>query len=366
MEADRSQVLGYRVAAHNLDRRRRRVDDLALLTIGVQDTPRGSARVALAARLARAPEPADAHTLVWSLRGAPHFYRPGDLTKLAAQLYPVSDDDAFTRLFDVSPALKRRRWSGLEAFAAAVDAMRSVVTKPTAKGDASAAMTTALPREFSVDCRVCKARHVREQTFRLAALPAGLELEPGTSPPVLRPRARRGRTVQRAAGAAELVDAYLRLNGPAGPAELAWFLQTSPKIARALMPEDLVEVRVEGREVWLPADRVAALRKSRPAAGVRLLPQSDPLIRVGDRELLVPDRAHRETLYRTIGSPGTLLLDGEPAGTWRPRTKGAHLEIAVTPFGRLPKARRAEVEVEAERVAAAREAAEVAVSYGSS
>jgi len=361
ISVDRSQVLAYRVKAHGLDRRGRRVDDLALLDLGVQDTPSGSAYLALSARLERAPEPSDSYALIWSLRGAPHYHRGTDLKRLAAQLYPVSDVDAFKRLFDVSPGLKKRGWTGLDAFATAVETMRSVVTKPMSKGEASAAVTSELPREFSVDCRVCKARHVREQTFRLSTLPAGLELEPGTSPPVLRPRKRRGTVTKRAAGAADLVDTYLRLNGPAGPDEVAWFFQTSTSIARAIMPDDLAEIDVDGRTAWLPEDRVRALRNAKAIRGVRLLPQSDGFTRVADRELMVPRKDDRDALYRTLGSPGGALVDGEIVGTWRAKTDRHRLAITVTPFRRMPKARRADLDGEAARVASARGFDDVAV-----
>lgn len=366
MAVSRAQALAYRVAAHGLDRRRRRVDDVPLLDIGVQDTPPGAARLALVARLVHAPDPADSHTLVWSLRGAPHYHRSADLKQLAGRLYPVSDADAFKRLFDVSLALKKRGWNGLDAVAAAVDAMRSVVTKPTPKGEASAAVTSTLPREFSVDCRVCKARHVREQTFRLAALPAGLELQPGTSPPVLQPRPRRGAVTTNASATAALIESYLRLNGPAGASEVAWFLQTSTPVARSLMPNGLAEVEVDGRSAWLPADRLTALRKAAPTGGVRLLPQSDGFLRVHDREVLVPEKRHRDTVYRVLGSPGGVLVDGELAGTWRAKAKGKELEMTVTPFGRLPKARRGNLEDEAARVAAARTLDDVVVVFAGS
>ena len=39
------------------------------------------------------------------------------------------------------------------------------------------------------------------------------------------------------------------------------------------------------------------------------------------------------------------------AGIWRHERKGKRLEVEVEPFRRLPKARRAEVEAEAERLA---------------
>lgn len=46
-DVDRAQVLAYRVAAHELDRVIGRLGELAMLDLGVQDTPYGSTRLAL-------------------------------------------------------------------------------------------------------------------------------------------------------------------------------------------------------------------------------------------------------------------------------------------------------------------------------
>ena len=64
--------------------------------------------------------------------------------------------------------------------------MREIVTTPTAKGDLSRELSARLDAPYLRFCRVCDATHTYEQPFRLSLLRAGLELEPGTSPPVLR------------------------------------------------------------------------------------------------------------------------------------------------------------------------------------
>ena len=63
--------------------------------------------------------------------------------------------------------------------------MRKIVTKPTTKGEISRRLSDELGAPYVRYCRVCKATHSYEQPFRLAALQAGLVLQPGTSPPVL-------------------------------------------------------------------------------------------------------------------------------------------------------------------------------------
>ncbi|WP_245719088.1 DNA glycosylase AlkZ-like family protein [Micromonospora rhizosphaerae] len=98
-EVTRERVLGHRVAAHQLDRPGLRPADLDVLDLGVQDTPYGSARLALAARVpAAAGLDDDRLELVWSIRGAPHLHRRAELPALAAALWPLSDADAARRL----------------------------------------------------------------------------------------------------------------------------------------------------------------------------------------------------------------------------------------------------------------------------
>ena len=60
--------------------------------------------------------------------------------------------------------------------------MREIVTGPMVKGEMSTRLTAVLDEPYLRDCVPCGATHVHEQSFRLAALRAGLEPEPGSSP----------------------------------------------------------------------------------------------------------------------------------------------------------------------------------------
>ena len=62
---------------------------------------------------------------------------------------------------------------------------------------------------------------------------------------------------------------------------------------------------------------------------VRLLGPYDLLVQGKDRDLLVPEAAHRKQLWPALGRPGPLLADGEIVGCWRPRAKGAKLDLEV-------------------------------------
>ena len=90
---DREQVLAYRAAAQGLDRSARSLSKLAVLDIGFQDSPAGSAAVALAARLPEAPSNEaligdESLAFAWTIRGAPHMHRRADITKLVRRCGP--------------------------------------------------------------------------------------------------------------------------------------------------------------------------------------------------------------------------------------------------------------------------------------
>jgi hypothetical protein len=360
LDVDRKQVIAYRVAAHELDRSVRDPLALAVLDLGVQDTPAGSARLALAART-ESPAPGDDTAMVWSVRGAPHLHRRADLPRLAAALWPLSDADATARL-PYTP-IKEGARLGLAAFTAAAQAMHEVVRAPMAKGDVSTAVSARVPASLTYWCEPCGAQHISGGLFQQVGLPAGVQVLPTGPGTTLAPLDGWPGVPTEAAGTPAVVAAYLRLLGPATRAEVAKFLGTSPTHAQRAWPDDLVEVRVAGRTGWLPADRVAALRSAPPPRLVRLLPGSDPLLQARDRDLLVPDKDRRAKLWPAIGKPGAILDDGEIAGTWRARMAGkSTLDVTVTPFEPLDARLRAEMETEAGRLAVARGARDARLS----
>lgn len=363
----RSQVLAHRVRTHGLDRTAATADDLLLVDLGVLDTGPVGAAGTLVARLGDAGlQRPDDWVRVWSVRGAPHWHRSSDLLPLARALWPADAADAGARLLGVGTTLKKAGLDPLEELRTAAAALREVVVKPTAKGDASAAVTRSLPPEHSYDCRICKATHVHDHLMRMAALPAGLRLEPDTSPPVLARIPRWPGVPKAQAGAADVVDAYLRLHGPATPAAVAAYLQTSQRALTASWPDDLAEVRVDGTAMWLPEDDLPALLEAPAPELVRLLPSCDPWILARDRDLVLPETARHKAMWPVIGPPGAVLVDGEVVGTWRTKAAAKHLGVEVAPFGRLTKATLAAIDDEAALVARARGADEARVRVASS
>ena len=371
-EVPRSQVLAYRVAAQQLDRPGDvEVTDLAVLDLGLQDSPAGTAVQSIAARTpdgtagAGPDDLADGRRWVtaWAVRGAPHLLRTGDVRAMALATWPADATDAAARLAGYGTGLRKRGDDALDALRTAAEGMARVVDGEMTKGEASTAVTKALPDVCNEPCRGCGVVHISDQLMRLAGLPGGVALVPGASPATLRPLAGWAGVPDRQEGAGALVDAYLRLHGPATPKEVAGHLQTTQGAVKAAWPDGLAEVSIDGARAWLPEDRLDALLDAPPPDLVRLLPRSDPWLMARDRERLVPDTADRKAMWPVIGFPGAVLVDGEVAGTWRTKASGRRLAFTVAAFAPIPKRRRPAIEEEADRVARLRGAQEASVTY---
>jgi len=385
VEVDRAQVLAYRIAAQGLDHASgsARVGQLAVLDLGVQDSSAGSVKLALAARLPDLPpddlaagdDVDDGLSLAWTHRGAPHLHRTADLPSMAAANWPRNDADAAARLGWQRARLAEAGVAGRDAFDESAAAVHDVVAEQMldgnggytamTKGAVSTAVTAKVSPGLSPYCRPCGCHHISEQLLRLTALPGGVRLAPVPAPLLLAPLPDWPWPPAEPAGTDTLISTYLRLLGPATPADAAGFLGTSRGELTASWPEGVVEVRVDGRKTWLPVDSADALRDAEPSRVVRLLPPSDPLLQGRDRDLLVPDRAHQKALWRALQSPGALLVNGEITGTWRAKLAGKRrLDLEVRPFSSLAPADRAKIDEQAQRVAAVRGVAEAGVRYG--
>lgn len=346
----RAQVLTFRTRVQQLDRDVGDLAHTAVLDIGVQDTGADGARWALAVRSVDASALSeDELVLAWTLRGAPHAYRRSDLPHVAAAVEPYSDADAGKRIFDASKPLKEAGIGNLEALDAIAQTMRSLVTRPMVKGEVSSRLTPLMDEPYRRFCRPCNTIHLYEQPFRLAALRAGLELEPGTSPPVLRPIAGFERA-DRVPPRFDVIRAYLRLLGPATSKDVAAYIDAPAKDVKARWPSDAVEVDVEGERRWVLAGDEPLLQAS-PVRVVRLLAPFDLFLQARDRRLLVADSDRAKALWPTLGRPGAVLIDGDIAGTWRARKAGSGVRVTVEPWTNVTVAVGRKIRDQARRLA---------------
>ena len=360
----RSEVMAHRIHAQQLDRAEaeRALTDADIFDFGVQDTGRDGASWALANRgvpvsgaeeLERSPDVA----LAWTLRSSPHYYRRTELWDVMVATSPFSDADAAKRVVGADKPLKAAGIPARQGLAEVAGKMRTVVTKPMVKGEVSTRLTPLLDEPYRRDCRACNAVHAWESSFRLSALYAGLELEPGTSPPVLRrisgwPRRTPGPADDPLAAPEQLqpIRNYLRFLGPATPRDVAAFLDAPVAEIKKHWPADAVAVDVEGEERWW-LEHTA----TEPDPGlVRLLSGFDLLLQGRDRELIVPDTSRHKALWPVLGRPGALLVGTEIVGTWRPKTSGSKLTLRLELWTTISKAVRGRLDAEAERLAAHR------------
>lgn len=349
----RKQVLGHRLRAQQLDRVTTAVAEAAVLDIGAQDSGPDGARWALSIRGVDVGGLADSElATAWTVRGAPHVYRRSDLAAVAAAVEPYTDGDAGKRIYDASKPLKAAGIGNIEALDTVAAAMRSVVVEPMVKGDVSSRVAVMVEPAYLRSCRPCDAIHLYEMPFRLAALRAGLELQAGTSPPVLQ----RIEGFERSAVAPErfdLVRCYLHLLGPATPRQVATYLDAPVADVKARWPGDALEVSVEGETRWVLGVDETELAAGPPKA-VRLLGPFDLFLQARDRALLVGDPARAKALWPVLGRPGAILVDGEVAGMWRPRKAGGKLRVQVEVWVRSTAALRDRIGEQAQHLAAHR------------
>jgi Winged helix DNA-binding domain len=363
VRVDRARVMAYRVGALGLaERGKNRPGDLAVLDLGVQEYTPDSMQVALAARTS-AELSDDRLIMVWAARGAPHLHRRRDLKSLMAALWPVSDADAAARI--KSGQISGAGKLGVAAFTVTADAFRDVVTKSMPRGEVSTQVSARVPKELTYECRSCKARHIAGNVWQHSGLAGAIEVEARGKDATLGPIKSLPGPPAENVGVGGLISTYLRLLGPATPIEVAKYFGSATAEMKNVWPDDLAEVSVDGRKAWLPSAAVADLTSAEAVPGVRLLPPMDALLQARDRDLLVPDKKQQKEIWRILGNPGVLLLDGDIAGVWRAKMSGKkRVDLTVTPFGSLSAKSRKAIDAEAAEVARARGTDTATVSFG--
>lgn len=346
----RRQALAFRLARHHLTERLGPRGAQAAAVVGLQDTPPGTAALALAARADVAPEALDELVLVPSVRGAPLAVATEDLPVFTAGLEPPDEEAAKTLVGNAWKALDGV--TAMEALDRVSDAVHeSLRDGPRPRDDFHQALRERLPSELLWWCEGCGSHHVHPSLWRATGIRGVLAIvgREGRSavfglPPKVHPLKDPG---------AELAHRFLRVYGPARPKLLADWAGLARSHADALWERagQLVRVDLDGTRAWALAEDEPALSDDPRAEGVRLLPNLDPLNAARDRELLAPDPTMRKRIWRAIGGPGTVLISGEIAALWRPTKEGRKLLVTVEPLRRLTTSAKVELAAEAERIA---------------
>lgn len=160
----------------------------------------------------------------------------------------------------------------------------------------------------------------------------------------------------------EICRRYLRSYGPARPVDFQeWFGGRAFKSADAralfdLLGGELEEIDVESHRAYVLAGDTAF---PSPQPSLRLLPEYDVYVMgFRERDHLVPSpvrdqvAAHGRGRYEGPAGVRFVLVDGVAAGLWERKKRGKRVELRVAPARRLTKARRGELDSEAERIGA--------------
>jgi hypothetical protein len=368
-DLDRYRIVAFRVASHNLaERLGPRSLVKAAAACGIQETPLGSAALALCARVdGLTPSALDEALLrertlihLWSLRGAPYLIPSRDLDVFTAGALPFDRGSFDIFLGGWARAIEEAGLEPFELCSTMATATRALLDGRTRDVNELRDALLRSARSLSRIKRPKEARHdMPEPLYRaiglagaacivggrgadavLARLDQWLEKEaPRPDPPAAR---------------AELVRRFLHCYGPSTPQRFAEWTARSPRDAKAafeLVAGELVDVRVAEGRGWLLSSDLKAIESPPRPSGVRFLPVQDPFLQQRDRTVLLEDEGSRRRLWRPVRGPGAVLVDGEIVGAWQARKAGFRLQVSVEPFRRLPVRVRAEVEREAERLA---------------
>jgi uncharacterized protein YcaQ len=154
----------------------------------------------------------------------------------------------------------------------------------------------------------------------------------------------------------DLLRGYLRAYGPATLTDFShWSGMPAAEVRplRAMLGEELAEIKVENQSSLLLRDDVPALHAAHEGKNsVRLLPHFDPYLLAHREKDHLLGAEHYKRVYRNQGwiSP-VLLVDGRIAGTWSYKLQGKKVQVTVQPFSKLSRAIRTAIAQEADMLA---------------
>ena len=370
---DRHQILAFRLSRHHLAERLPAGSMIqAVAAAGVQETPRQTASLALHARVAdvslagidQALRQDKTLLAIWSLRGAPYLVPTQDAAVFTTGAMPTGEESWRTFFGGWATSLDVPLASLVEH---AAKVAREVLDGQQLEVEAFRQQLARRMEEIRDRDRPAGAHaDLPEPLFR-AMGQLGIACLADTRRMTDAVLARKDQWLGEPAGIvdqdiaqAELLRRYLRCYGPASHQSFAEWTLRSLSDVRAifgLIEPELVQVNAKRRPVeWLLAADVEALASPPEPAGVRLIPAQDPFLQQRDRDRLLPDRDLRRRLWRPVGAPGLVLVDGEAEGVWTSQRRGKSIQFTVQPFDRITAAERDAIAAEADTLAPLREA----------
>lgn len=382
MQVDRHQVVAFRLARHQLTERLKQGGLRTAAGTAPQNTPPGSAPLALRARADISGAQVDQAITsersllqVWSLRGAPCIVPTEELPLFTTGLLP--DDEASWRavLLGFLPVIDQLGRTATEVMELVIDATHDALDGVVlTKRELGTALGRRMPEGFAPWFEPDTFSAFSAILTRAASLTGTVTITPrtGAEASFVRTDEWLGRSVpnqSRSAARAALVRRYLQLYGPSTVEDFAAWAGVAEQFARrawAAVDDSLAEVDFAGRRCVVLEQDAEALTSAAPPHGLRLLPPHEPYLQQRDRTIAVPDTGLHKRIWKHTGNPGVVLRDGEVAALWRQHKKGRKLLVAIEPVTTLSPRDRTLIEAEAEPLAEFRGCAITEVGYDES
>jgi hypothetical protein len=389
----KEDVIAFRLAAHHLTER---LSEDGLLVAagrcGIQNSPPGSALLALHARARDMRQELMDHLVAeeksllqtWSMRGAPFFCPTADAPVFTTGVLPPTEEAMRHFVLGVEQSVDRLGMSLTEAVELTGHNMGEMLAGRRLPIDElgrelAARIARDLPKgqrdvweeegPYAADQPVGEA--VVHFCIRILTLRQVVCFAPrvGNKAPFVLVDEWLGHAIPRVdpdVARGELLRRYLHCYGPSTRADFAAWVgvrvgDTNPWWSP--IRDELTQVEFGGTSWILTAD-LDALQSALIPNGVRLLPPSDPYTQLRDRDTIVDKKYHRD-VWKTVGTPGTVLTDGKITGTWRSRKSGRKLTLTIKPCGSMPQPDRKALNDEAEQIAALRGASSVDIEFAS-
>jgi hypothetical protein len=387
----KADVIAFRLAAHHLTER---LGEDGLLgaagRCGIQNSPPTSALLALHARVRNLTQEQVANAVAveksllqtWCMRGSPFYFPTSDAPVFTTGVLPPTDEGMRHFILGIEQALGRLDLSLTEMVELTSTEIRDVLSgRRLAINELGAELATRIARKLPT-----KQRDVWEDEGPYApGQPLGegvvhfciriltlrrvvcFASRAGNKAPFVLADEWLGHPIpdiDPEAARAELLRRYLRCYGPSTRGDFAAWAGIYAGDAASwwsLVEDELTAVEF-GRTSWMLTEDLDALRSASMPKGARLLPPRDPYTQMRDRDAIVDKKYHRE-VWKTVGEPGTVLVNGKITGVWRPRKSGRKLTITVKTFGSLPGRDKEPLQHEAEQLAPLRGTSSVDVQF---
>lgn len=389
-KVSKGDVIAFRLRAHQLTERS---DDGLLDAAGrcaIQNSPPGSALLALHARVRNLTEEqvgravAEERSLLqsWCMRGSPFYFPVADAPVFTTGVLPPTEQAMRHFISGVEPALKNLDMNLLEAVELTGGEIGDLLSGRRLAIDELGAQLA----QRIADKLPKRQRDIWEQEgpyapgqplgegvvhfcIRILTLQRVVCLAPraGNKAPFVLVEEWLGHPIpdiDPRVARAELLRRYLRCYGPSKRGDFAAWAGLRARDTDpwwSVVEDELTQVDFRGTS-WILTEDLEALRSAPRPDGVRLLPPRDPYTQMRDRETIVDQTYHRD-VWKAVGEPGTVLMDGGITGTWRPRKSGRELTITVKSFRSLSEREKRSLQDEGEQIAPLRGASSVAVEF---